>query len=129
MAPTLAPLEGMVSGTRPGRRPGAVLVLCQCCRQRPQILAEVHQGKLTIESRRLGERHYVVLGPDLCDRMQEDGKIWCACCDPETEYGRILAECREGLLLIRARRHGWLHFVAVGRPRLQMLLAPAPGTA
>ena len=120
---SLAPLASSLPGTRSGRRPGVLLLLCQCCRQRPQILAEASQGKLIIETRRSGERHYVVLGIDLCDDLGDDRKIWCACCDRDTEYGRILAECRDGLLIIRARRHAKPHFVALGPQRLQLLLA------
>ena len=114
---------GVVPGTRLGRKPGVVLLLCQCCRLKPQILAEAHQGKLIIESRLHGERHFLVLGPDLCETIGEDRKLWCACCDRETEYARILAECQDGLLIIRSRRHADLHFVAVSRPRLTQLLA------
>jgi hypothetical protein len=115
------PLAGTLAGTH---RPGVVLLLCQCCRLQPKILAEAQQGKLIIETKRHGERHYVVLGLDICDRLDDDGKIWCACCDPETEYGRILAECRDGLLLIRAIRHQKGHFVALSPERLRRLLAP-----
>ena len=126
---TLAPLVPSVPGTRPGHRPGALLLLCQCCRERPQILAEASAGKLIIEARRFGERHYVVLGPDLCERLDGAGKIWCACCDPETEPGRILAECQDGYLIIRALRHGRIHFVVLERIRLAHLLASVTGTA
>lgn len=114
--------------TRPGKYPGVVLLLCQCCHDSPQILAEVAQGKLIIETRKggWGGRHYVVLGVDVCERLDEDRKIWCACCDPETDYVRKMAECRDGLLLIRVVRHTKGHFVALTPERLRLLLAPAP---
>ena len=114
--------------TRPGQRSGVLLLLCQCCHDAAQIMGEVAHGKLIIETRKggWGGRHYVVLGPDVCDRLADDRKIWCACCDPETEFVRVMAECRDGLLLIRALRHSTPHFVALSPERLRMLLAPAP---
>lgn len=121
---------GTPAGTRPGRLPGVLLVLCQCCKSpRAQIMAEASDGKLCIKWRRHGERHYVLLGLDLCDRMEGVGKIWCACCDPQTEHGRILAECQDEYLIIRSHRHGRLHFVVLERTRLHMLLAPETQTA
>jgi hypothetical protein len=121
----------LLPGTRRGEQPGVVLVLCQCCPvQYREILAEVQQGKLVIKWGRPGEQHYVVLGLDLCERLDGVGKIWCACCDPDIEYGRVLAECREGCLVIRSRRrHGKLHMVVLERTRLEQLLAPAPRSA
>jgi hypothetical protein len=125
MAATAVVAPRLIPGTRPGtHQPGALLLLCQCCRTYPKILAEAHQGKLTIEGRAHTARHYVVLGVDICDRMEEDGWIWCACCDPTTEPGVVLAEFRDGLLLIRARRHAKLHFVALTPQRVRRLLAP-----
>jgi len=129
MSAMLALPLGPISGTRLGRRPGVVLLLCQCCHARPHVLAEAKGGKLIIQpsvSGQHGARHFVVLGADICERLSEDRKIWCACCDRETEAGRILAECRDGLLIIRAYRHQKPHFVALGAGRLQLLLASRP---
>jgi hypothetical protein len=114
--------------TRPGKYPGVVLLLCQCCHDTPQIMAEVAHGKLIIKTRKggWGGMHYVVLGPDVCERLADDRKICCVCCDPETEFVRVLAECRDGLLLIRTVRHTKGHFVALSPERLRLLLAPVP---
>lgn len=123
-------LTRVPSGTRQGTQdPGVLLVLCQCCRFSPQILAEVAHGKLVILFKRRDERHYVVIGPDLVDRMEGNGLIRCACCDPQTSYGRVLAECRDGMLLIRTTRYQKSHFVALSPERLQLLLAWTPPTA
>jgi hypothetical protein len=119
---------GPLPGTRLGTlRPGTVLLLCQCCRRQAHVMAEAQRGKLIIQpsaSAQHGERHYVVLGLDLCERFDVDQKIWCVCCDQETEGGRVLAEIRDRLLIIRAYRHRKQHFVALTAERLHMLLAP-----
>ena len=112
-----------LAGTKIGTRTGALLLLCQCCQHRPQILAEVQHGKMTIEKRHHGLHHYVVLGPDVLDSLYEDMKIRCMCC--EDGDGHVLAECRDGLLIIRCVRHQKPHFLALARTRLETLLAQA----
>lgn len=120
MTATLAP-SGVHIGTR-----GDVLLLCQCCKMRPQILGVASQGKLTIEKRHHGLHHYVILGPEMLDSLDEARKIACMCCE---ESGLILAECLDDLLIIRCVRHRKPHFVALARTRLEQVLALSRGVA
>jgi hypothetical protein len=127
MSPVGVEQEAIPHGTLRGKYGARVLLLlCQCCEARPaevrQILAEIRQGKLTIDGKNHGERHYLVLGQDLVERLDEPRKLLCTCCDPETDRRRALAECQDGLLIIRARRYERLHFVALTGARLQRLL-------
>jgi hypothetical protein len=124
MSPGPAACAPAPAGTRRGTSgPGVLLLLCQCCRRGRQVMGEIKQGKLTIDARVFNVRHVLVLGPEICDRLDEPYLIPCACCDPETDGSRTLAECRDGYLIIRRRHHTWVHFVVVERSHLERLLA------
>src|SRR5262245_57158039 len=106
-----------------------VRVRCQCCRQRPQTLGEVSEGKVYIrgqfwdvaELRRVC--HWVWRDAGTLADIGTAQPLRCDCCVPE--IGRMLAEFQDGLLIIRGRRHGRLHFVALTPLRLETLLAEA----
>jgi hypothetical protein len=115
-------------------REPSLYIRCQCCVERsavnawgntvtyrPQILASVAHGHVLIRAPRNDRReHYVLLDASVIDRLGIDSKIYCDCCDlPEK---KILAERLDGLLLIRARRHGRWHFVGLTGERLRQLL-------
>ena len=104
-------------------------VYCQCCRTRPQTLAEVIDGQVytrvamwDAEERTRVLHWRWITRADLAT-MDTSRVLRCDCCIPEA--GRILAEFQDGLLIIWAKRHGRIHFVALSRTTLERVLAGA----
>ena len=102
-------------------------VQCQCCTAKPQTLATIADGRLCIRARRDKCWHEVTFGAELCDRLHWNGKLACDCCAPPKV--KLLGECLDGVLIIRAVRHGAVHFVALGEQKLRQLLASSTEAA
>jgi hypothetical protein len=99
-----------------------VQIRCGCCPFPGQVLASVIEGSLVIMAPRSDrKRHWVTYQWADIQGWAATGKLRCACCPPEE--AKILAECVDTVLIIRAKRHGWLHFVTLVPARLQQLLA------
>jgi hypothetical protein len=108
------------------RRP-AVQIRCVCCPAPGQVLATVIDAALVIMAPRSDrKRHWVTYTWTDMQGWAVNGKLRCACCPPED--AKILAERVDAVLIIRAKRHGWLHFVTLVPERLQQLLASGVST-
>ena len=103
-----------------------LLARCQCCPSAGMVFGIVQGHRLLIRAPRAGDLHRVMLTEEDVGLCVTTGPLLCQCCP--LAQRKILGEWRDGLLILRGKRHGRAHFLALTPERLRTLLAFTPPT-